>query len=85
MNNEKILIEIVWAGIDKAYDCIVPRQITVKALCENFLGIMEDMIGIKTSNSAGMILMSARTGTVLSPENTLDESDIDSGDTIYMI
>lgn len=85
MNSEKILIEIVCAGINKAYDCIVPRQITVKALCENFLGIIEDMIGIRYGNHSNLMLMSERTGTVLIPDSTLDESDVDSGDTIYII
>lgn len=85
MNSEKIIIEIVCSGIHRAYDCIVPRQITVRALCENFLGIVEDMIGIRYSNQTNLMLMSARTGTVLTPENTLDELGVDSGDTVYII
>ncbi len=85
MNREKILIEIVCAGIDKAYDCIVPRQITAKELCENFLGILEDHIGIRYGEHESLMLLSKRTGIVLHPDNTLDGSQIDSGDTLYII
>ena len=29
--------------------------------------------------------MSERTGCILSPEQTLDDADIDSGDTLYLV
>lgn len=31
------------------------------------------------------LLMSERTGRILSPEQTLDNADIDSGDTLYLV
>ena len=33
MNSEKILIEINVAGVNRSFDCIVPRTLSAKLLC----------------------------------------------------
>ena len=38
MNSEKILIEINVAGVNRSFDCIVPRTLSAKLLCRWFLG-----------------------------------------------
>ena len=37
MNSEKILIEINVAGVNRSFDCIVPRTLPAKLLCRGFL------------------------------------------------
>ena len=82
MNSEKILIEINVAGVNRSFDCIVPRTLPAKLLCRGFLELVEQSMGIPFGAYRQALLMSERTGRILSPEQTLDDADIDSGDAI---
>ena len=42
MNSEKILIEINVAGVNRSFDCIVPRTLSAKLLCRGFLELVEE-------------------------------------------
>ena len=46
MNSEKILIEINVAGVNRSFDCIVPRTLPAKLLCRGFLELVEQSMGI---------------------------------------
>ena len=46
MNSEKILIEINVAGVNRSFDCIVPRTLSAKLLCRGFLELVEQSMGI---------------------------------------
>ena len=83
MNSEKILIEINVAGVNRSFDCIVPRTLPARLLCRGFLELVEQSMGIPFGAYRQALLMSERTGRILSPEQTLDDADIDSGDTLY--
>ena len=48
------------------------------------MGFAESM-GIPFGAYRQALLMSERTGRILSPEQTLDDADIDSGDTLYLV
>lgn len=85
MNSEKILIEINVAGVNRSFDCIVPRTLPAKLLCRGFLEPVEQSMGIPFGAYRQALLMSDRTGRILSPEQTLDDADIDSGDTLYLV
>lgn len=85
MNSEKILIEINVAGVNRSFDCIVPRTLSAKLLCRGFLELVEESMGIPFGAYRQALLMSERTGCILSPEQTLDDADIDSGDTLYLV
>ena len=85
MNSEKILIEINVAGVNQSFDCIVPRTLSAKLLCRGFLELVEESMGIPFGAYRQALLMSERTGRILSPEQTLDDADIDSGDTLYLV
>ena len=85
MNSEKILIEINVAGVNRSFDCIVPRTLSAKLLCRGFLELVEQSKGIPFGAYRHALLMSERTGCILSPEQTLDDADIDSGDTLYLV
>lgn len=85
MNSEKILIEINVAGVNRSFDCIVPRTLPAKLLCCGFLELVEQSMGIPFGAYRQALLMSERTGRILSPEQTLDDADIDSGDTLYLV
>ena len=85
MNSEKILIEINVAGVNRSFDCIVPRTLPAKLLCRGFLALGEQSMGIPFGAYRQALLMSERTGRILSPEQTLDDADIDSGDTLYLV
>ena len=85
MNSEKILIEINVAGVNRSFDCIVPRTLSAKLLCRGFLELVEESMGIPLGAYRQALLMSERTGCILSPEQTLDDADIDSGDTLYLV
>ena len=41
MNSEKILIEINVAGVNRSFDCIVPRTLSAKHLCRGVLEVVE--------------------------------------------
>ena len=75
MNSEKILIEINVAGVN----------LSAKLLCRGFLELVEESMGIPFGAYRQALLMSERTGCILSPEQTLDDADIDSGDTLYLV
>ena len=85
MNIEKILIEINVAGVNRSFDCIVPRTLPAKLLCLGFLELVEQSMGIPFGAYRQALLMSERTGRILSPEQTLDDADIDSGDTLHLV
>ena len=85
MNSEKILIEINVAGVNRSFDCIVPRTLPAQLLCLGFLELVEQSMGIPFGAYRQALLMSERTGRILSPEQTLDDADIDSGDTLYLV
>ena len=85
MNSEKILIEINVAGVNRSFDCIVPRTLPARHLCRGFLELVEQSMGIPFGSYRQALLMSERTGRILSPEQTLDDADIDSGDTLYLV
>ena len=85
MNSEKILIEINVAGVNRSFDCIVPRTLSAKLLCRGVLELVEESMGIPFGAYRQALLMSERTGCILSPEQTLDDADIDSGDTLYLV
>jgi len=85
LNSEKILVEIICAGINRSFDCIVPRKITVRSLCQNYLNIIEQHLGIHFGSYPDILVMSADKQSVLSPDATLDEAHIDSGDTLYIV
>ena len=71
MNSEKILIEINVAGVNRSFDCIVPRTLSAKLLCRGFLELVEESMGIPFGAYRQALLMSERTGRILSPEQTL--------------
>lgn len=85
MNSDKIVIEIKCIGIDKAFDCIVPRKITGKALCDNIFALIKDNIGISFGKYDDAIIISSRNERAVSLSLTLDENEINSGDTLYII
>ena len=85
MNSEKILIEINVAGVNRSFDCIVPRTLSAKLLCRGFLELVEESMGIPFGAYRQALLMSELTGRILSPEQTLDDADIDSGDTLFLV
>ena len=86
MNSEKILIEINVAGVNRSFDCIVPRTLPARLLCRGFLELPAGKsMGIPFGSYRQALLMSERTGRILSPEQTLDDADIDSGDTLYLV
>lgn len=85
MNSEKILIEINVAGVNRSFDCIVPRTLPARLLCRGFLELVEQSMGIPFGAYRQALLMSDRTGRILSPEQTLDDADIDSGDTLHLV
>ena len=85
MNSEKILVEIVCAGISKSFDFLVPRQITVRALYQNYLKIIEQHLGIHYGDYPDVVVMSSNKQCVLPPDATLEEENIDSGDTLYIV
>ena len=85
MNSEKILIEINVAGVNRSFDCIVPRTLSAKLLCRGVRELVEQSMGIPFGSYRQALLMSERTGRILSPEQTLDDADIDSGDTLYLV
>ena len=74
MNSEKILIEINVAGVNRSFDCIVPRTLPAKLLCRGFLELVEQSMGIPFGAYRQALLMSERTGRILSPEQTLDDA-----------
>ena len=43
MNSEKILIEINVAGVNRSFDCIVPRTMSARLLCRGVLELMEQV------------------------------------------
>ena len=45
----------------------------------------EQSMGIPFGAYRQALLMSELTGRILSPEQTLDDADIDSGDTLYLV
>ena len=67
MNSEKILIEINVAGVNRSFDCIVPRTLSAKLLCRGFLELVEQSMGIPFGAYRQALLMSERTGCILSP------------------
>ena len=85
MNSEKILIEINVAGVNRSFDCIVPRTLPAKLLCLGYLELVEQSMGIPFGAYRQALLMSERTGRILSPEQTLDDADIDSGDRLHLV
>ena len=85
MNSEKILIEINVAGVNRSFKCSVPRTLPEKLLCRGFLELVEQSMGIPFGAYRQALLMSDRTGRILSPEQTLDDADIDSGDTLHLV
>ena len=85
MNSEKILIEINVAGVNRSFDCIVPRTLPARLLCRGCLEQVEQSMGLPFGAYRQALLMSERTGRILSPEQTLDDADIDSGDTLYLV
>lgn len=85
MNSEKIVVEIKCVGIDKAFDCIVPRGITGAALCEIVFALIQDNYGISFGMYANSMVVSSRTEKAIVPALSLDENGIDSGDTLYII
>ena len=68
MNSEKILIEINVAGVNRSFDCIVPRTLPAKLLCRGFLELVEQSMGIPFGAYRQALLMSERTGRILSPD-----------------
>ena len=62
MNSEKILIEINVAGVNRSFDCIVPRTLSAKLLCRGFLELVEESMGIPFGAYRQALLMSERTG-----------------------
>ena len=76
MNSEKILIEINVAGVNRSFDCIVPRTLPARLLCRGFLELVEQSMGIPFGAYRQALLMSERTGRILSPEQTLDDAEI---------
>ena len=85
MNSEKILIEINVAGVNRSFVSKVPRPLPARGLCRGFLELVEQSMGIPFGSYRQALLMSERTGRILSPEQTLDDADIDSGDTLYLV
>ena len=65
MNSEKILIEINVAGVNRSFDCIVPRTLPAKLLCLGFLELVEQSMGIPFGAYRQALLMSERTGRIL--------------------
>ena len=61
MNSEKILIEINVAGVNRSFDCIVPRTLPAKLLCRGFLELVEQSMGIPFGAYRQALLMSERT------------------------
>ena len=61
------------------------RTLPAKLLCRRFLELVEPSMGIPFGAYRQALLMSERTGRILSPEQTLDDADIDSGDTLYLV
>lgn len=61
MNSEKILIEINVAGVNRSFDCIVPRTLSAKLLCRGFLELVEESMGIPFGAYRQALLMSERT------------------------
>ena len=64
MNSEKILIEINVAGVNRSFDCIVPRTLSAKLLCRGFLELVEESMGIPFGAYRQALLMSERTGCI---------------------
>ncbi len=85
MNSDKIILEIKCVGIDKSFDCIVPRKITGKSLCGNVFAIISDNLGISFGDYNNAMVISERSECPISLDATLNESGIDSGDTLYII
>ena len=82
MNSEKIVVEIKCMGIDKTFDCIVPRKITGAVLCENIFALIKDNFGVSLGDYNNSMIFSSRTERAISPELSLDASGIERGDTI---
>lgn len=61
------------------------RTLPARLLCRGFLELVEQSMGIPFGSYRQALLMSERTGRILSPEQTLDDADIDSGDTLYLV
>lgn len=85
MNSEKIVVEIKCVGIDRSFDCIVPRKITGAALCENIFALIKDNYGVSFGIYTDSLIVSSRTEKAIVPTLSLDENAIDSGDTLYVI
>ena len=85
MNKDKIIVEIICVAIDQSFDCIVPRNITGKMLCSNFLNLIHEHVGIDFGNYDDAVLFSSTHDKTIDPELTIDQSGIDSGDTLYLI
>ena len=85
MNSEKIVIEIKCIGIDKSFDCIVPRNITGAALCENIFALIKENYGVSFGAYNNALVVSSRTENAIVSDLSLDENGIDSGDTLFVI
>lgn len=85
MNSEKIIIEIKCAGINRSFDCIVPRTITGSALCRSYLELVEEITHVQFGSYEDVMLISGKTGSPIAPDLTLDLAGVDSGDTLYVI
>ena len=85
MNAESILIEIRCPGVNHADDCVVSRSMTVRDLCRQYLELLSETAGISFGNYPEAVLMSQRLGCALSPDLTLDQQGVDSGDTLFLI
>lgn len=85
MNSEKIIIEIKCVGINRSFDCIVPRAITGRALCKSYLELVEEIAQVQFGVYEDVILISGKTGVPIAPNLTLDLAGVDSGDTLYVI
>ena len=85
MNAEKIIIEVKCLCINKTFDCIVPRTITGKALCKQYLGLVSETTNIRFGEYEEAMLVSLETGKPIPSDCTLDEAGIDSGDTLCLV
>ena len=63
----------------------IRRSKPFTAPCRGFLELVEQSMGIPFGAYRQALLMSERTGRILSPEQTLDDADIDSGDTLHLV
>lgn len=85
MTNEKLLIEIYSPATSKAYDFVVPRKISAKALCQRAAEDIGEQEGVQIWEDGKTALFSQRLGRLLYSNLTMEQEHIDSGDTLYLI